>query len=193
VCVPCQAQAFLLSGRRHRTYCTGGMIQHDNINLRKTIYAKYKQVRKKFLNSEYIWKKSQYDSVRCHHDMTQKICHTDGNYRLQIPVCKTGRLKRSYNINCKMFQVDSVRDAAFGCDWVGSPITFQRCLMFIIATVNKGFQLTAGKFVPVSNLTAMSVSRINILHYFFTGPPPLVALASFVLRSLCHTQTRQNR
>jgi hypothetical protein len=50
-----------------------------------------------------------------------------------------------------------VRDAAFGCDWMGIPIPFQRCLMFIIATANKEFKLTAGKFVPVSNLTAMNV------------------------------------
>ena len=56
-----------------------------------------------------------------------------------------------------MFQAESVRDAAFGCDWVGTPIPFQRCLMFIIATANKGFQLTAGKFVPVSNVTMMNV------------------------------------
>jgi hypothetical protein len=57
-----------------------------------------------------------------------------------------------------MFQAESVRDAAFGCDWVGTPIPFQRCLMFIIATANKQFQLTAGKFVPVSNVTMMNVS-----------------------------------
>ena len=56
-----------------------------------------------------------------------------------------------------MFQAESVRDAAFGCDWVGTPIPFQRCLMFIIATSNKEFQLTAGKFVPVSNFTTKNV------------------------------------
>jgi hypothetical protein len=56
-----------------------------------------------------------------------------------------------------MFQAESVRDAAFGCDWVGTPIRFQRCLMFIIATASKEFQLTAGKFVPVSNFTAINV------------------------------------
>jgi hypothetical protein len=55
-----------------------------------------------------------------------------------------------------------VGDAAFGCDWVGTPIPFQSCLMFIIATANKGFQLTAGKFVPVSNVTMM-----NVCMYFF--------------------------
>ena len=56
-----------------------------------------------------------------------------------------------------MFQAESVRDAAFGCDWVGTAIPFQRCLMFIIAIANKEFRLTAGKFVPVSNLTMMNV------------------------------------
>ncbi|GFG38516.1 hypothetical protein Cfor_04919, partial [Coptotermes formosanus] len=52
---------------------------------------------------------------------------------------------------------ESVTDAAWGCDWVGTPVPFQRCLMFIIATANKGFQLTAGKFVPVSNVTMLNV------------------------------------
>jgi hypothetical protein len=56
-----------------------------------------------------------------------------------------------------MLQAQSVRDAAFGCDWVGTPIAFQRCLVFMATVANKGFQLTAGKFVPVSNMTAMNV------------------------------------
>jgi hypothetical protein len=68
-----------------------------------------------------------------------------------------------------MFQAETVRDAAFGCDWVGTPIQFQRCLVFIIATTNKGFHLTAGKFVPVSNLTMINVGKINILYYFLHG------------------------
>jgi hypothetical protein len=51
-----------------------------------------------------------------------------------------------------------VKEAAWGCDWVGTPVPFQRCLVFIIATANKHFTLTAGKFVPVSNVTMMSVS-----------------------------------
>ncbi|GFG34632.1 hypothetical protein Cfor_09053, partial [Coptotermes formosanus] len=59
-------------------------------------------------------------------------------------------------INGQMFQADSVGDAAFGCDWVGTPVPFQRCLMFIMATANKQFQLTAGKFVPVSNVTTLN-------------------------------------
>jgi len=61
-------------------------------------------------------------------------------------------------ITCVLFQAESVRDAAWGCDWVGTPVSFQRCLVFIIATANKEFTLTAGKFVPVSNETMMNVS-----------------------------------
>jgi hypothetical protein len=56
-----------------------------------------------------------------------------------------------------------VRDAAFGCDWVVTPIPFQRSLMFLIAAANKEFQLTAGKFVPVSNVTTMNVSIHEIM------------------------------
>jgi len=51
-----------------------------------------------------------------------------------------------------------VRDAAFGCDWVGTAIPLQRSLMFVIATGSKEFHLTAGKFVPVSNVTTMNVN-----------------------------------
>jgi hypothetical protein len=50
-----------------------------------------------------------------------------------------------------------VRDAAWSCDWVGTPVPFQRCLVFIMATANKEFTLTAGKFVPVCNKTMMNV------------------------------------
>jgi hypothetical protein len=67
-----------------------------------------------------------------------------------------------------------VRDAAFGCDWVGTAIPFQRCLMFIIATANKEFQLTAGKFVPVSNVTMMNVGKINIPYFFHGSSAPNV-------------------
>jgi hypothetical protein len=63
-----------------------------------------------------------------------------------------------------MFQAESVREAAFGCDWVGTPIPFQRCLMFIIATANKEFQLTAGKFVPLSNVTTLNVRKSQCNH-----------------------------
>jgi hypothetical protein len=52
-----------------------------------------------------------------------------------------------------------VREAAWGCDWVGTPVPFQRCLLFIIATANKEFTLTAGKLASVSNKTMMNVSK----------------------------------
>jgi hypothetical protein len=58
-----------------------------------------------------------------------------------------------------ILQAEGVRDAAWGCDWVGTPVPFQRCLAIIIATANKEFTLTAGKFVPVTNKTMMHVSK----------------------------------
>jgi hypothetical protein len=61
-----------------------------------------------------------------------------------------------------MSQAESIRDAAFGCAWVGTPVPFQRCLMFIIAIANKEFRLTAGKFVPVSNVTAENVCNVYL-------------------------------
>jgi hypothetical protein len=68
-----------------------------------------------------------------------------------------GGMKASSNIYYEVFQAESMRDAAFGCDWVGTAIPFQRCVMFIIATANEGFHLSAGKFVPVSNVTTLNV------------------------------------
>jgi hypothetical protein len=62
----------------------------------------------------------------------------------------------------KLFQAECVRDAAWGCDWVGTPVPFQRCLVFIIATANKEFRLTAGKFVPVCNSTMMNVRKVMV-------------------------------
>jgi hypothetical protein len=63
-------------------------------------------------------------------------------------------------ILCEFFQSVSVRDAAWGCDWVGTPVPFQRCVSFIISTANKEFTLTAGKFVPVANRTMMNVRML---------------------------------
>jgi len=93
------------------------------------------------------------------------------HYKSQKP---SKSVKKNWKINCEIFQAESVKDAAFGCDWVGTAIPFQRCLMFIIATANKGFQLTAGKFVPVSNLTMINVGIINILYFFHGSSAPNV-------------------
>jgi hypothetical protein len=57
----------------------------------------------------------------------------------------------------QVFQAVALRDATWGCDWIGTPVPFQRCLVFIIATANKEFTLSAGKFVPVCNKTMMNV------------------------------------
>jgi hypothetical protein len=56
-----------------------------------------------------------------------------------------------------MLQAESVRDAAWGCEWVGTPVPFVRSLSFIINIANKEILLTAGKFVPVSKATLMNV------------------------------------
>jgi hypothetical protein len=70
-------------------------------------------------------------------------------------------LKYSHLHQYTILQAESVRDAAWGSDWVGTPVPFQRCLAFIIATANKEFTLTAGKFVPVSNKTMINVRTVN--------------------------------
>jgi hypothetical protein len=56
-----------------------------------------------------------------------------------------------------MFQAERVRDAAWGCDWVGTPIPFQKCIKTIIAASNNEVTLTAGKFVPVTIRTLVNV------------------------------------
>jgi hypothetical protein len=63
-----------------------------------------------------------------------------------------------------MFQAESVRDAAFVRAWEGTPISLQRCLMFIIATANKNFQLIAEKFVPVINVILLTYLTKNIIY-----------------------------
>jgi hypothetical protein len=60
-----------------------------------------------------------------------------------------------------MLQAESVRDAAWGCEWVGTPVPIVRSLSFVINMTNKEIVLTAGKFVPVSKATLMNV------RYFF--------------------------
>jgi hypothetical protein len=65
------------------------------------------------------------------------------------------------NLNCTL-QAERVRDAAWGCDWVGAPVPFMRCLSFVIKMANKEIMLTAGKFVPVSKAT-----MINVRYYLY--------------------------
>jgi hypothetical protein len=56
-------------------------------------------------------------------------------------------------------QAERVRGAAWGCDWVGTPVPLMRCLSFVIKMANKEIMLTAGKFVPVSKATMMNVRK----------------------------------
>jgi hypothetical protein len=67
-------------------------------------------------------------------------------------------------MNLGLFQAESVKYAAWRCDWVGTPVPFQRCLFFIIARANKNFTLTAGKFVPVCKSTMMNVRTQPVLY-----------------------------
>ena len=50
-----------------------------------------------------------------------------------------------------------MREAAWGCEWGGTPVPFVRSLSFIITVASKEIVLTAGKFVPVSKATLMNV------------------------------------
>ena len=57
-----------------------------------------------------------------------------------------------------ILQAESVREAAWGCQWVGTSVPFVRSLSFIINMASKEIVLTAGKFVPVSKATLLNVS-----------------------------------
>ena len=50
--------------------------------------------------------------------------------------------------------------AAWGCNWEGSPVSFQHCLFCNIATPNKWLKLTAAEWVPMCNPTIKKNVRI---------------------------------
>ncbi|XP_069688269.1 odorant receptor Or2-like [Periplaneta americana] len=64
-------------------------------------------------------------------------------------------------------QAQRVRDAAFACDWIGAPVSFQRSLSFMIACANKEFILTAGKCVPVSKETMVNMIQESMSLFMF--------------------------
>ncbi|XP_033607070.1 putative odorant receptor 85e [Cryptotermes secundus] len=64
-------------------------------------------------------------------------------------------------------EAEKVREAAWGCDWVGTPISFQKCIRLIIAVANKEFTLTAGKFVPVAIRTMVNMVNQSISYFMF--------------------------
>ncbi|KAJ4437156.1 hypothetical protein ANN_17291, partial [Periplaneta americana] len=63
-------------------------------------------------------------------------------------------------------QADRVRDAAWNCDWVGTPVCFQRALSILMTCANKEIIMTAGNCVPVSKETMMNVSTAIITTQF---------------------------
>ena len=65
---------------------------------------------------------------------------------------------------CWHFQAESIRDAVWESNWVGTPVSFQHCLMFITVMAGKNFSLTAGKFVTVSNRTMIKVNIGLCMH-----------------------------
>jgi len=71
---------------------------------KKIKFAKFKKARSKFLNTKYICKKPQYDSVRFHHAIKQNHFNKNGKYSLQFPVSQTGRLKGATSLIVKCFR-----------------------------------------------------------------------------------------
>lgn len=60
---------------------------------------------------------------------------------------------------CYVFlQCAELREAVWGCNWVGAPIVEQRALIFMMAAT-KDFNLSAGGVIPVSRHTMMQVSN----------------------------------
>lgn len=77
----------------------------------------------------------------------------------------TGKFVQIFTTNYydDLLQYERVRDAAWASDWVGMPISYQRCILFIISKSNQEFNFTAGKFVAVSHSTLMNVRLISVL------------------------------
>ncbi|XP_021936578.1 odorant receptor 4-like [Zootermopsis nevadensis] len=63
-------------------------------------------------------------------------------------------------------QSGRVRDAAWGSEWIGSPISHQRSIN-IMMTVSKEFSVTAGKIIPVSRHTMMTVMNQAYTYLMF--------------------------
>jgi len=70
--------------------------------------------------------------------------------------CIARRLKVFWTV----LQSGRVRDAAWGSDWVGAPVSYQQSIR-IVMIVSKEFNLTAGKIIPVSRRTVMVVRETS--------------------------------
>jgi hypothetical protein len=70
--------------------------------------------------------------------------------------CKRGPVLQFAEFSWVVFQSGRVRDAAWGSDWIGAPVSHMRSVRMVM-TVSKEFTLTAGKIIPVSRRTMMVV------------------------------------
>ncbi|XP_021941930.1 odorant receptor 2a-like isoform X1 [Zootermopsis nevadensis] len=64
-------------------------------------------------------------------------------------------------------QTQRIKDAAWGCDWVGTPVSFQKSIRLIISSANKEFTLTAGKIVPVTISTMVNMVNQSVSYFMF--------------------------
>jgi len=98
------------------------------------------------------------------------VSHSSRIFPLYFHTMHVFCIKKFQDISTEflMFQADRVRDAAWGCDWVGTPVHFQKCIRLIITAANKEFIFTAGKFVPVAISTMMHVRPQSIQKQIIT-------------------------
>ncbi|PSN35840.1 Odorant receptor 89 [Blattella germanica] len=64
-------------------------------------------------------------------------------------------------------KAESVKNAAYEGEWIGTSISFQRSVLLIITRSNKIFNLTAGKFVLVNNETMMNILNETLSLFMF--------------------------
>ncbi|PSN49282.1 Odorant receptor 95 [Blattella germanica] len=62
---------------------------------------------------------------------------------------------------------ENVKRAAWECDWIGAPIPMQKTILFIISRGNKDTEITAGKFVPLSNVTLLHMMNDCVSIFMF--------------------------
>ena len=58
------------------------------------------------------------------------------------------------------FQAEKVREAAWECDWVGAPTSFQKCIISILDNGNQEFVISAEGFINISNSTLLKVLKL---------------------------------
>ncbi|XP_069688208.1 odorant receptor 49b-like [Periplaneta americana] len=91
-------------------------------------------------------------------DMSQSVFIYIGVLLMAFSYCSIGTaLAREY---------EAVKDAAFACDWIGTPVTFQRSIAIIMSIANKGKALLGG-IVPMTNETLMAMVNESMSLFMF--------------------------